>query len=395
MGKIHKMETEFCAISPKQREGCGHEGIEYDECTKPGCCFDRSVDKVIWCFENWTTTDEECDNTNPKSRVDCGYEGINEENCTKDRICCYDEKTPGVPWCFYKNLTAVRRICLPSNRVKCASYNENEKQCNTKECCFDPRREPHCYKKQKQLVTIECSVPASEKVIYGDKKTTRDECHEKRLCYSKTSIGSCCYWPKATDVCGLKPENRTNCGQNGISSAQCDKNLCCYDETAKDANYCYYSYIVKGCNENAVAEICIKDNMPRTQCPGAYEGIDREACSNLSCCFDNTTNNVPYCYTRTAKRVSLTCDNTRSDRINCGYPNITEAACIKKECCWDNTDTTAAFCFYKKAKELTCDNTRSGRSNCGHDNITEADCRAMVCCWDNTKPGMPYCYYRS
>uniref|UniRef100_A0A8C5Z9J9 Trefoil factor 3 n=1 Tax=Marmota marmota marmota TaxID=9994 RepID=A0A8C5Z9J9_MARMA len=34
-----------------------------------------------------------------KERVNCGYPAISQEDCS-NRGCCFDSKTPGVPWCF-------------------------------------------------------------------------------------------------------------------------------------------------------------------------------------------------------------------------------------------------------------------------------------------------------
>ena len=40
-------------------------------------------------------------NVAPEDRTNCGYAGIDEARCLQ-RGCCYDNSTPGVPWCFFK-----------------------------------------------------------------------------------------------------------------------------------------------------------------------------------------------------------------------------------------------------------------------------------------------------
>ncbi|RYC27069.1 hypothetical protein, partial [Ciceribacter ferrooxidans] len=62
-----------------------------------------------------------------KDRVDCGGPGITRDQC-KALHCCYDEKVPNTPWCYYpyqikgcsENPTA--QICNkenPSTRTRC------------------------------------------------------------------------------------------------------------------------------------------------------------------------------------------------------------------------------------------------------------------------------------
>uniref|UniRef100_G3U055 Trefoil factor 1 n=1 Tax=Loxodonta africana TaxID=9785 RepID=G3U055_LOXAF len=34
------------------------------------------------------------------ARSNCGYPGITREKC-QNKGCCFDDKIPGVPWCFY------------------------------------------------------------------------------------------------------------------------------------------------------------------------------------------------------------------------------------------------------------------------------------------------------
>uniref|UniRef100_A0A8C3FKU4 P-type domain-containing protein n=1 Tax=Chrysemys picta bellii TaxID=8478 RepID=A0A8C3FKU4_CHRPI len=38
-----------------------------------------------------------------KERTNCGYSGISVKECVT-KGCCFDDKYPGVPWCFYPHL---------------------------------------------------------------------------------------------------------------------------------------------------------------------------------------------------------------------------------------------------------------------------------------------------
>ncbi|XP_067401091.1 integumentary mucin C.1-like [Emydura macquarii macquarii] len=41
---------EQCALQPNARVNCGYPYISAQECSNRGCCFDDSIDGVIWCF---------------------------------------------------------------------------------------------------------------------------------------------------------------------------------------------------------------------------------------------------------------------------------------------------------------------------------------------------------
>ena len=44
-----------------------------------------------------------CYGITPDEREDCGYFGITEEECEEKRGCCFDKTVPKVPWCFKGN----------------------------------------------------------------------------------------------------------------------------------------------------------------------------------------------------------------------------------------------------------------------------------------------------
>ena len=37
---------------------------------------------------------------NPESRVECGWAGITKEQCKAKTGCCFNNKTPGMKWCY-------------------------------------------------------------------------------------------------------------------------------------------------------------------------------------------------------------------------------------------------------------------------------------------------------
>ena len=41
-----------------------------------------------------------CSGVNPYSRIDCGYGGITPTECVNQAGCCYDDTIDGVIWCF-------------------------------------------------------------------------------------------------------------------------------------------------------------------------------------------------------------------------------------------------------------------------------------------------------
>ena len=70
-----------------------------------------------------------------------------------------------------------------------------------------------------------------------------------------------------------------------------------------------------------------------------YPGIDADQCAARKCCYDDTTQNVPFCYQsflmsermiKTGQRVALLpkeCPARPSDRENCGYNRIKPDQC--------------------------------------------------------------------
>ncbi|KAG8450133.1 hypothetical protein GDO86_002671, partial [Hymenochirus boettgeri] len=45
-----KLSAAQCNIAPKSRINCGYPAITLEECNKKGCCYDNSIDDVVWCF---------------------------------------------------------------------------------------------------------------------------------------------------------------------------------------------------------------------------------------------------------------------------------------------------------------------------------------------------------
>uniref|UniRef100_A0A452I0N6 P-type domain-containing protein n=1 Tax=Gopherus agassizii TaxID=38772 RepID=A0A452I0N6_9SAUR len=79
-----------CAMNLKERTNCGYAGISDKECETKGCCFDDKYPNVPWCFYPHLKTGE-CA-MNVKEQMNCGYAGISVKECKN------------VPWCFSPHL---------------------------------------------------------------------------------------------------------------------------------------------------------------------------------------------------------------------------------------------------------------------------------------------------
>ncbi|CAH3038143.1 unnamed protein product, partial [Porites evermanni] len=86
------------------------------------------------------------------------------------------------------------------------------------------------------------------------------------------------------EECGVKAQDRTDCGWFGINKAECNKRGCCWDDKTKKAQFCFYPKSHK-CYGIKNREDC------------GYIGIHRDECEKYyGCCFDHTVQGVPWCF---------------------------------------------------------------------------------------------------
>ncbi|XP_065432138.1 trefoil factor 2-like [Chrysemys picta bellii] len=132
--------TGECGMKVKERTNCGYGGISEKECITKGCCFDDKYPGVPWCFYPHLRTGTGQCAMNVKDRTNCGYSGISVKEC-QTRGCCFDAKYPGVPWCFYPHLKTGTGQCgmKVKERTNCGYSGISVKECVTKGCCFDDK----------------------------------------------------------------------------------------------------------------------------------------------------------------------------------------------------------------------------------------------------------------
>jgi hypothetical protein len=90
-----------CQIQPVSRVNAGFPGISRSVCEGRGSCFDnRTTDpNFAWCYEPIGKA-QTCAGQLPSERVNAGFASIRSQECVVTRGKCWNDRTPGVPWCF-------------------------------------------------------------------------------------------------------------------------------------------------------------------------------------------------------------------------------------------------------------------------------------------------------
>ncbi|XP_028403067.1 integumentary mucin C.1-like [Dendronephthya gigantea] len=133
-----------------------------------------------------------CSGVHPLSRVGCGYPGISQQEC-ESKKCCWDNKIPGVKWCFYPAGPACSCV-HPRSRVSCGHPGIKERSCASKGCCWD--------------------------VSNKDAKS--------------------CFYPAGPGCSNVHPLSREECGYPGIEAEVCAKRGCCWDSSIRGVKWCFY-----------------------------------------------------------------------------------------------------------------------------------------------------------
>lgn len=151
---------------------------------------------------------------------DCGHDGITQEEC-EGQGCCYDETN--AIWCWRPrppegdggpgdDPSSQQGECQPGGSLKdCGDVGITREQCEAKGCCYDESAALWCFEK------------SSSGGGGGDAGGTTEPPSE----------------PNADEAQGTcnKHDAAENCGDEGITEAQCKAKGCCYDEGAQF--WCY------------------------------------------------------------------------------------------------------------------------------------------------------------
>ena len=255
---------------PKHRVDCGFGGITEYMCRQKGCCWDDTVVGVPWCFRRPHTTTPRittqkpvpnCAVGPPSKRVNCGFDGIKPDVCSQ-RGCCWDKSVRDVPWCFFGNdkLPYLKCDVGDSNkRINCGPPGIQPYACFQRNCCWDDSVAdvPWCFRNVYSATTTvpttvtrpptaHCKVPPRSRKRCGRHDVSEDQClHNKDCCWqtSKTyGVPSCYYAASKPGPKGCDPRlpNRMTCGGYvGIKEKECLAKACCWDDTRRGRPKCY------------------------------------------------------------------------------------------------------------------------------------------------------------
>nr|XP_039265696.1 integumentary mucin C.1-like [Styela clava] len=235
-------------LLPERRRDCGRR-LGKGKCEAKGCCWDRSISGVKWCFYK-----DMCIYTNPKNRVDCGG-GLGKAEC-EAKGCCWDNSFTGVNWCFHKSDVPSPPLKCPGDKVytKCASS------------CQDSCLVQH------SLCTLECN-PFKNCVC------------PKGTVERKPGSKECIKLSDCPGVCNYKePSARIDCGAS--SNRKCKAKGCCWDNNIYNLNRCFHKTTVpKRCPPVDPAEpVCVEGCRKSTDCKNG------QSCCSTGCghrCMNN------------------------------------------------------------------------------------------------------------
>ena len=82
----------------------------------------------------------------------------------------------------------------------------------------------------------------------------------------------------------VKPVQRVDCGNIGITQAQCRNKGCCWDDVVPNVPWCFF-------HPSACSSV---KPINRRDC--GFNGITQQQCQGLGCCWDTATPNSPWCF---------------------------------------------------------------------------------------------------
>ena len=221
-------------------------------------------------------------------------------------------------------------------------------------------------------------------------------------------------------TCGILPQERVNCGHNGIWKSACESKGCCWDTTVRDVPWCFKAGTAAEPSTTTTTTVLPDPNCdvgdPKNRVDCSHPGVNELTCRAKGCCWDSSIRSVKWCFrgvyaatptftttlttttaTTTAYSEQPDCDvGHPTKRIDCGYPGIRPDACRQRKCCWDDSIRGVLWCFYgaEVRPEPNCDvGPPSKRVDCGYPGIAEYTCRQRRCCWDESVLDVPWCYH--
>ena len=217
--------------APSTRKDCGYPGIPQSLCHERNCCWNDTIRDVPWCFfgKGMTMPTQEpepnCDVGHPSKRVDCGYPGIPDDVC-RERGCCWDKSIANVPWCFFgvysttgtssststprststgtsSSTATTQAPCdvQPSSRKQCGQRTITRNQCINKGCCWELssyHSVPSCYYVAPKPNPSGCDPDLPNRRPCGYVGLNEYQCAERGCCWDDSVYGRRkCYRPNA------------------------------------------------------------------------------------------------------------------------------------------------------------------------------------------------------
>ncbi|XP_063160766.1 trefoil factor 2 [Candoia aspera] len=443
-----------CNVPAGARENCGYPGISEIECNARQCCFDSNVFNVPWCFKP-ASIDGHSPTINIKGLHPCkrGWRGnicvATLEQHTLymllgDKLLSLLKQLPVFlhswlgtnPWNIEKNrldkrmeyktyLVLAIALCLgsvcpqkcsrPPYACQCLmEVNERERcessegitaeQCTANGCCFDASMPgvPWCFKPSGSRVSLNYArkmIPPQERKDCGYQGISPKRCKRFGCCFDREASGApTCFHPPVNDAsqhCVMDRSARQECGYPGITAEECQARGCCFNSYVISTRWCFHPL-----SDTVPARIC--GMAPNRRVPCGTPGISADECMEKGCCYEHYqyAKTVPWCFKPYEKQGNYSLSECRCDvdpqkRFNCGSPGITPQQCRNSGCCFSSAVPEVPWCFkpappkYKKV----CPTDVKLRKNCGYPGIPADECAKRGCCFESKPPGVPWCFF--
>ncbi|XP_015677408.1 integumentary mucin C.1 [Protobothrops mucrosquamatus] len=194
--------------------------------------------------------------------------------------------------------------------------------------------------------------------------------------------------------CLMEVSERDECefSSENITAEQCTANGCCFDASMIDVPWCF-----KPSGERASVTYARKMIPPEERKDCGYQGITRKRCKRIGCCFDLKASGAPTCFHPPVNDASQHCVMEGSARLECGYPSITAEECQAKGCCFNSYDINTRWCFHPLSDTVParlCGMAPKRRVSCGAPGISADECMAKGCCYEHYQYAktVPWCF---
>ncbi|XP_025026685.1 putative gastrointestinal growth factor xP4 [Python bivittatus] len=194
--------------------------------------------------------------------------------------------------------------------------------------------------------------------------------------------------------CLMEVHEREGCESSfvGITAEQCTANGCCFDASVPDVPWCF-----KPSGERVSLNYARKMIPPQERKDCGFQGISRKRCKRIGCCFDLRASGAPTCFYPPVNDASRHCVMDRSARLECGYPGITAEECQAKGCCFSSYVVSTRWCFHPLSDTVSariCGMTPKRRVQCGTPGISADECMEKGCCYEHHQYArtVPWCF---